>query len=111
MRTGLFPSISSLPAGRSRSGAYVLVFMLLLVSYPTLRGSSWVGSTELHTLIGAVATLVSQIGFDPVEPARFFCTPIIHSTGPDAPLRICFGIVETITGLIRFWIEQQHPLA
>ena len=38
---------------------YVALFIVLAVSYPLLRGSDWLGSTELHTLMETVATLLA----------------------------------------------------
>lgn len=42
-----------------RRAAYVILFVVLLVAYLTLRGSTWRGSAELHTLMESLATLLA----------------------------------------------------
>ncbi len=44
---------------RQKAATYVAVFVLLAIGYVLLRGSSWQGSTELHTLMEVVAALLA----------------------------------------------------
>ena len=67
---------------------YVALFIVLAVSYPLLRGSDWLGSTELHTLMETVATLLAAfVGV--MALARFY------SKKSSTFLFICAGFLGT----------------
>lgn len=44
-----------------RKATYIGVFILLSIGYWLLRGSTWQGSTELHTLMETVATVLALV--------------------------------------------------
>ena len=69
-----------------RAAIYWAVGLGLTMSYVLLRGSDWRGSTDLHTFMEAVATLLAHIVGD---EAHWICfTPIPNST--------CFIIANPI---------------
>ena len=45
----------------ARVAVYVSLASALLIGYVLLRGSSWQGSTELHTLMETVAALLAMV--------------------------------------------------
>lgn len=46
---------------RRRMAAYCIVGLGLVLGYATMRGSTWTGSAQLHTVMEAVATLLAVI--------------------------------------------------
>ena len=46
---------------QSRMITYAMVFLALTVGYFLLRGSDWVGSTQLHTVMESVASLLALL--------------------------------------------------
>ncbi len=44
---------------KKRIWAYILTATILIISYPLLRSSNWQGSTQIHTLMEAIATMLA----------------------------------------------------
>ena len=49
------------PKARRRVAAYWIVGLGLVLGYAVTRGSTWIGSAQLHTVMEAVATLLAMI--------------------------------------------------
>ena len=59
---GATPSLlPSMTLAQSRVLSYVLVFLTLFFGYLLLRGSSWQGSTQLHTVMETVASMLALL--------------------------------------------------
>lgn len=54
-------TISGITQPQSRMITYAMVFLALTVGYFILRGSTWQGSTQLHTVMESVASLLALL--------------------------------------------------
>ena len=69
--TTLFPSMTR---AQTRVLNYALVFLTLFFGYLLLRGSAWHGSTQLHTVMEAVASLLALL-VGALAMVRFYTKP------------------------------------
>ena len=59
MRTTKSPADEGIARGRAI--VYAATFVVLLMAFAVLRGSSWTGSSELHSVIEGIATVLGSI--------------------------------------------------